>query len=506
MLPTMGRRPAGGSWVAVGRGLGLGFAVVTACGDAPGRTATGDGTTADDGSSSSVGWGPVTETGSSSGPTSSDEDDGGVDTTAGTTGEPSIDAWSATLVDRAFACELISGDSLEDPTDNATHTRFNLMGTDLGVPVVIGDTLHLFFGDTVGWREIWDFGEDPDAVASIALADVQADPTALCRDLEFAVTPDIPSVAADTEPSIERDFAGAWMNPPRGHDIAEFIAQPAGPFANMPGTFEVPTGGLADGSTAILFYAGRVELDPTRATIGMVVRWPTPGVGLPIYDVVREVDALDGGALGGHFIQIAPVERDGIVSMFGTGDYRKSGVYLARVELAALDTGVGTELWDPVRGSWRVAESLAQAEREAIEPVFEDHDGVGELSITRLAEPDVLVALYQRELHDAAGAIMDNRVVLRVATAPEGPWSDALTIVDMADPAFQAEHCCGATCPGAQVLHCESAGLYGAYLVPAVSVVEQGGGARELELPFLVSTWNPYNVVLFTATVRLEPA
>lgn len=500
MLPTMGWHPARGSWVAVGLGL--------ACGDAPGRTATGDGSTADEGvgTSSSDGSGHATDTGGSSGPTSSDAEDGGIDTSAGTTGEPSPDAWSAMLLDRGFACELISGDSLEEPTANATHTRFNLMGTDLGVPVVVGDTLHLFFGDTVGWREIWDFGEDPDAVASIALADVQADPTTLCRDLEFAVTLDVPSIAADTEPSIERDFAGAWMNPPRGHDIAEFIAQPAGPFANMPGTFEVPTGGLADGSTAILFYAGRVELDPTRATIGMLARWSTPGAGLPIYDVVRVVDALDGGALGGHFIQIAPVERDGVVSMFGTGDYRKSGVYLARVELAAIDTGVGTELWDPVGGSWRVAESLAQPEREAIEPVFEDHDGVGELSITRLTEPDVLVALYQRELHDAGGAIMDNRVVLRVATAPEGPWSDALTIVDMADPAFQAEHCCGASCPGAQVLHCESAGLYGAYLVPAVSVVEQGGGARELELPFLVSTWNPYNVVLFTATVRLEPA
>ena len=504
MLPEMGWRTSRGSWLTVGLGLGL----PSGCGDGTGRATAGDGSTAADGAgtSSSVGSGVVTDEGSTSDPASSGPGDDGVDTSASTTGEPSPDAWSATLVDRAFLCKVISDASLEDPTDNATHTRFNLMGTDLGVPVVVGDTLHLFFGDTVGWREIWDFGEDPDAVASIALADVQADPTALCRDLEFAVTADVPSVAADTEPSIERDFAGAWMNPPPGHDIAEFIAQPAGPFANMPGTFEVPAGGLADGDAAILFYAGRVELDPTRATIGMLARWGTPGAGLPIYDVVREVDALVDGTLGGHFIQIAPVERDGVVSLFGTGDYRKSGVYLARVELATLDTGAGTELWDPGLATWHVAESLGQPEREAIEPVFEGHDGVGELSITRLDDPDVLVALYQRELHDAGGAIVDNRVVLRVATAPEGPWSDALTIVDMADPAFSAEHCCGATCPGAQVLHCESAGLYGAYLVPAVSVVELPGGARELELPFLVSTWNPYNVVLFTTTVRLDPA
>jgi hypothetical protein len=296
------------------------------------------------------------------------------------------------------------------------------------------------------------------------------------------------------------------MNPPAGHDIAEYIAQPAGPFANMPGTFEVPAGGFADGGVAFLFYAGRVELSPTRATIGFLARWDAPGADAPIYSVVREIDALQGGALGGHFVQIAPVVQGGVVSLFGTGDYRRSGVHLARVDLDALATGDGTELWDPSLSSWRVAADLPQAERDALTPVFEGVDGVGELSVMRLDEPDVIVAMYQRELHDAGGGIVDNRIVLRVATAPEGPWSDALTIVDMADPQFQAAHCCGATCPGEQVMHCDVAGLYGTYLVPAVSVVAEPSGAYTLELPFLASTWNPYNVVLFTTTVRLEPS
>jgi hypothetical protein len=180
-------------------------------------------------------------------------------------------------------------------------------------------------------------------------------------------------------------------------------------------------------------------------------------------------------------------------------------VTLARVDLDALATGDGTELWDPASSQWLVAADLSQAQREAVGPVFEGDDGVGELSVMRLADPDVLLAMYQRELHDEGGAIVDNRIVLRVATAPEGPWSDALTIIDMADPAFQAAHCCGATCPGDQVLHCDSAGLYGTYLVPAVHVTEEPDGSRVLELPFLASTWNPYNVVLFTTTVRLAP-
>jgi hypothetical protein len=267
----------------------------------------------------------------------------------------------------------------------------------------------------------------------------------------------------------------------------------------------VPAGGFAADGVAFLFYAGRVELAPTRATIGYLARWDTPGVGSPTYAVVREIDALVGGALGGHFIQIAPIERDGVLFLFGTGDYRKSGVYAARVDLSALATGDGTEVWDPLGGAWRVAADLSQTEREAVEPVFEGHDGVGEISMMRLEEPDVILALYQRELHDGGGAIVDNRIVLRVASAPEGPWSDALTIVDMADPAFQGAHCCGATCPGQQILHCNLAGLYGAYLLPAVQAVEAPDRAWELDLPFLASTWDPYNVVLFTTSVRLEP-
>jgi hypothetical protein len=100
---------------------------------------------------------------------------------------------------------------------------------------------------------------------------------------------------------------------------------------------------------------------------------------------------------------------------------------------------------------------------------------------------------------------MDNRVVLRTAPAPEGPWSDAVTVVDMADPAFTATHCCGATCDGEQILNCGAAGLYGTYLLPAGAAIVGEGGTLELELPFLVSTWDPYNVVLMRTRILLTP-
>lgn len=436
-------------------------------------------------------------------------DETAADPTTGTTdsdptGDPTT-AWVPSLVELTFLCKLVSDTALDEPTQNGLHTRFNLTGTDLGVPVTTGDTLHLLFGDSVGHRVIWPFGEDPDAVGRIPLAAVQADPTALCRELELYVTPDVPSVAAGVDPSIERDFAGAFMIPPPGEAITAYIADPAGPFANMPGTFEVPSGALAEGDGLWLFYAGLVEFTPrTRATLGYLARWDTPGQGLPTYQIVRPLDHLGDGPLGGHFVQVAPVLLDDAVYLFGSGDYRRSPVSLARVPAGALATGVGTELFDAATQGWIDAATATPAAREAIAPLFES-EGVGELSVQWVPRAEVLVALYQRELHDAAGTIVDNRIVLRTASEPTGPWSDAVTVIDMADPAFTAAHCCGPTCPGTQILHCLVAGLYGAYLLPTITVEAGPGGALELQLPFVTSTWDPYNVVLFTTRIRLDP-
>jgi hypothetical protein len=295
------------------------------------------------------------------------------------------------------------------------------------------------------------------------------------------------------------------MIPPAGEAITDYIAQPAGPFPNLPGTFEVPSGALSRDGQVLLFYAGLVELSPTtRATSSYLARWAAPGTSPPSYQIIRRLDALSGGALGGHFIQVAPVERGSSVYLFGTGNYRKSGVYLARVEASALEAGTAEELFDPATASYLTAASLSQADREGLAPLFES-DGVGELSMAFVDEAGVFVALYQRELHDDGGAIVDNRVVMRFAPAAEGPWSDAVTIVDAADPAFMAQHCCADTCPGDQILHCDKAGLYGAYILPAVGVTPRQDGGTQLDVPFVVSTWDPYNVVLLSARVRIAP-
>jgi hypothetical protein len=413
------------------------------------------------------------------------------------TGEMSPMGWTPQLDGWDLHCKLISDESVEDPTANATHTRFNLRGTDLGIPVEIDGALHLFFGDTHGYRVIWAPGEDPDSVAFVDAAAVAADPTVLCSQLQFYVTPDVPSVAAGVDASIERDFAGGFMVPPRGESIDTYVLNHPEPFPNIPGSFEVPAGALAIDDALYLFWAGRAEFDPyARMTLSYLARWDAPR-DLPTYQIVRPIDSMYDGALGGHFMQILPFVVDDAVYMLGTGEYRRSGVYLARVPLRGLESGTGQEVWDPIARAW--VEPTA-----AIEPMF-DSDGVGELGGVFVPGPDVFAVMYQRELHGAGGAITDNRIVLRTAPHPTGPWSDAVTIIDMADPAFQAAHCCGTTCVGDQILHCNSAGLYGSYVLPYPVVTPQRDGAMLVELPFLASTWNPYNVALFEARVLLQP-
>ncbi len=404
-----------------------------------------------------------------------------------------------------FHCKVINGTSVQDPSANHLHTRFNLRATDLGIPLVVGDLLHLFFGDTHGYREIWAIGEDPDSVAFVDAAAAADDPTVLCTQLAFYATPDIPSVAADTDPTVQRDFAVGWMTPPPGQDIADYVGHHPAPFPNIPGSFEVPTGALAHGDDVYLFWAGRSELEPhARMTLGYLARWDPPRE-LPAYQIVRPIDALVDGALGGHFIQVAPFVRDDVVYMFGTGEFRRDGIHLARVPMTALESGDGQELWDPSSATWIDPSTLDPEARAAIAPVVE-HEGVGELGGVYLEDPGLWLLMYQHAT-TLGGQLVANKIVVRTAPSPTGPWSEQLVVIDMADPSFQLEHCCLAEpCVGAQIWQCHSAGLYGAYPLPNPQVTAQDDGTFAVALPFLVSTWMPYDVVLFTARLVLAPA
>ena len=175
----------------------------------------------------------------------------------------------------------------------------------------------------------------------------------------------------------------------------------------------------------------------------------------------------------------------------------RDGVHLARKLASQIALPGGFELYDPRTDTWVAAESLHEEARAAIPALIdEDVRGIGELGVQYVEEAGLYVLMYQ-QLSDSSGG---NRMVMQVATRPEGPWSGE-TIILMHDPAFMLRHCCtGPTCPGERIIRCEQGGLYGIYPLPLIEATPRDGG-YELSVPFVASTWVPYNVVLFRTNV-----
>lgn len=393
----------------------------------------------------------------------------------------------------ALRCKLINGAFLDDPTPNAAHLRANVRGTDLGIPVAHDGSLYFFFGDTAGAKGIWPLGGEslPDAVGVISHSAAKASATALCDQLRFLGGPQEASVGRRADARIERDFAAGAMTPPQGRSIAEYIRNPAGPrganaFPYLPGDFEVPSGAFSYGGSIYVFYTTVESPTVVEMKASYLATWVAPSPsGPPDYRILYGLDErFDGnGALRGDFVNVAPVVSGDEVLLFGTGKYRESAVHLARKKLATLATEGGLERFDAMTRTWR------RATDASARPIVNAR--AGELSVRFFPELGWWVMTTQ----EISGG--ENRLVARFSDVPEGPWSAPRVIASMSDPAFRAKHCCTSSgCAGERLLHCDRAGFYAPYMLPDARPSADGSFA----IDFVVSTWDPYNVALLTAT------
>jgi hypothetical protein len=404
---------------------------------------------------------------------------------------PGADAASpprATPIAEASAqlCKLFVDEHATDPTANATQLRANVRAADLGVPVATDDTLYILFGDTIGFAGIWGDGEShPDAVgyALDPPAAIAAVPALLCDRLRIVTLPPERSIGPTVDARVEADFAGVAMIAPAGHALSEYIHNPAGGFANLPGDFEVPSGAFASSGAIYAFQTTVVSrADPTM--IGSyVARWDAPSPsGIPAFHILGTVDRRGDPAapLAGDFINVAAVPDGDTVYLFGTGAFRASPVHLARTRIADLADPAAYERFDAATGSWSPPAGRGT-------PIIATA-GHGETSVRYFAAIDRWMFLAE-ELTPSS-----NRIVARFADRPEGPWSDAVSVLDMADPAFRARYCCAAsgTCAGAQFLRCERTGFYAPYLFPEVAV-----DGNRFTVTYTLSSFDPYNTVLF---------
>ncbi|MGA3281210.1 MAG: DUF4185 domain-containing protein [Smithella sp.] len=384
------------------------------------------------------------------------------------------------ILNYSLVCKLINERFNDDPTANDLQHRFNLKGTDLGISTAIGEKVWFFFGDTMAFKDSWKPGQGPDSVgyADASAGRIAADPEILCSRLNFL----------RAKPPAQQDFAAARMIPPEGQPLSMYVRNPAGPkFPDVPGTFEVPSGAFVYGGAIFVFYTGGPDFSvkPVKMSISYLAKWESPSPdGHPHYQILYMLDDINGGRMGGHFINVAPVvdEEEGFLYLFGSGLYRRSTIYLARKSLKNLNRPDGFEFFGGP-GKW-------SPESKTAVPVV-DENAVGELSARYYKRIGTWLLMYADE----------GRIVLRAAHRPDGPWSEAAKVHSMKDEIFRERYCCGeGACNGQHMIHCGKAGVYAPYMLPVIASPAKDG---TVTVNYMLSTWNPYNTVLMSANMRI---
>jgi hypothetical protein len=411
----------------------------------------------------------------SSGGTSQPDASAAPATDASTKDAPAVHAVASSEL-----CKLLSNRNTSDPTPNDVQHRANMLGADLGIPVVHGDQLYLFFGDTLGYAGIWGATEShPDAIgyATDSAATLAAQPNLLCSDLRIVSLPAAQSIGPQVDPTVQADFAGAAMTAPAGGALADYIHNPAGgangtTFPYLPGDFEVPSGAFSTADAIYVFYTTVVSPGDAEMKASYLVRWSQPSPsGPPSDQILYGVDErFDGsGALGGNFINISAEVSGDYVYLFGTGAYRASGIAVARKRLDALATPGGFEQLGTIITT----------------------PGYGETSVRYFPEVDRWVLLAEESLPAS------NRIVAYTAQDPAGPWSAPIIVHDMADPTFRQTYCCATDddCTAPQMFDCDRTGFYGTYLLPNVTT-----SGNSFTVTYTMSSFAPYNVALFQTT------
>lgn len=354
----------------------------------------------------------------------------------------------------AKVCQLI-GDfdrELQQPTTNATGTRFGLVATDLGVSFEHAGKLLTVFGDS--------FGVYPGARDAIAASD-DRDPTD-CLDLE-----------------IMHDAAGTWR-PITIPGIAQ-------------GGFNVPLDGTSLFGRLYLYHTTDAWFDAFgSAHMGRSVLAVSHDDGWT-FSLLYTVSSS-------HFINVSVVEvqaaswpglpaADDAVLLFGSGDYRRSSVRLACQPDAGIESATSLRFFagldEDARPRWSAAETDAAE-------LFDD-PCVGELSVTYDTTLKAWLIAYN----------CSGRIVLRTAAAPWGPWTEAQTLFD---PWGDGGYCHfmhvswrALVCDQVHDVGKENVwgGAYGPYFVERFAA----GDERGRVVYFTLSTWNPYTVVLMRAKV-----
>jgi hypothetical protein len=268
------------------------------------------------------------------------------------------------------------------------------------------------------------------------------------------------------------------------------------------GPFEVPVAGISLGGQVYVVVSTNRTAKPTDRSV--LTRFIPPSTFQPL----RTVSQLPAG----RFIRMAMhVEARSIaglppggpfVIIWGTGEYRKSNAYLSVVPLAQFETGKGTRYF---AGLNKVGAAQWSANESDAKPIVENGT-VGDLSVTWCKDLGLWLMTYDSRPPAAAG------ILFSYSRTPWGPWSEPQVLFNavrdgaygkfihninskpddgLAGPVFNPNQPDPETIPG---------GISAPYVVERWTKVR----GSELNVYYVLTTWNPYVVVLMKSRLQVE--
>jgi hypothetical protein len=319
-------------------------------------------------------------------------------------------------------CQLTGKEDWDTRENIAARTgadlEFGFTGTDLGYPIEHNSVNHpnamaLFFGDS-RFHPPRGNASSPEAVPDDAIG----------------------WVSTHTPPTSDRCLGVMTINP-ESPTVHPFIRQ---------GLFNVPTGGVSSNGLLYGFFWTDHCLDDAKCPgFDSLDRWGRGVLARSNNDGETFVDpvpmprdfvvsaAVDSEAA----VNLPPEQRLGIY-VFGVPHYRHSVPYLAYAPPGAIGDPTRwmffTGLKDDGQPSWTSRERWELRGRDVPPPghpdLFDARDcdrHVGEFSITWNRALHVWLLMYQNCNPAGRGGQV---VVVRVAAAPWGPWSDASVLLD----------------------------------------------------------------------------
>ena len=343
----------------------------------------------------------------------------------------------------------------QTPTANQTVTRYGIEGTDLGYSFEHKGQVLFLFGDTLGRG-------GGDAIGSSRTTDA-----AQGMHLDFLTNSD-----------------GRYLK-----------VQPSG--IDMKGG-EVPVSGISlDGKAYVVIKTNHSQDSPTDVTV------------LTLFDesrrtfkVLRTISRLPDGKVIKMSMHDEPEAIPGLppggpyVLVWSSGVYRASHAYLSIVPKAAFESGKGTRYF----AGFARDQQPTWSDRESDAKPIVEHPTIGDISVTWASALHMWMMTY--DSRDPRG------IVFRYSPTPWGPWSDAQIVFNNARDGrgfiHQAGRQDGLVGPvigqGRGNPNAVAGGAYAPYVVERFTRLD---GDR-LSLYYLMSTWNPYVVVLMRSTFKVE--